>query len=109
MRYRDGTIQISAINMDDNSLRKEGVMLKQNKKYVKISIRDQGIGIPEKDMEKLFDPYFSTKDKSFQKGMGMGLAVVYSIVKQHEGYIYVESEEGAGTAVHLYLPAFLNQ
>jgi len=106
MRYRNGTVKISAANIDTDSISKETFLLKQDKKYVKISITDHGIGIPEKDMEKLFDPYFSTKDKSFQKGMGMGLAVVYSIVKQHEGYVHVESEEGAGTAVHLYLPAF---
>jgi len=69
--------------------------------YVKISITDQGVGIPEKYLEKIFDPYFTTK----QKGSGLGLSTCYSIVKQHDGYITAESEVGVGTTFYMYLPA----
>ena len=68
--------------------------------YVKISIRDQGIGIPGAHLTKIFDPYFTTK----QKGSGIGLAVAYSIVDKHGGYIAAESDDG-GTTFHVYLPA----
>ena len=74
-------------------------------KYVKISIRDQGIGIPEEHLSKIFDPYFSTKEMGLQKGMGMGLATTYSIINRHDGHITVESEVGIGTTFTLYLPA----
>ena len=70
-------------------------------KYVKISIRDHGVGIPEKYLDRIFDPFFTTK----QKGSGLGLAVSFSIVKQHGGHITVYSELGKGTVFHLYLPS----
>lgn len=69
--------------------------------YVKISIRDKGIGIPEAFLPRIFDPYFTTK----QKGSGLGLATAYSIVKNHGGHIGIESEMGKGTTVYVYLPA----
>jgi two-component system cell cycle sensor histidine kinase/response regulator CckA len=74
--------------------------------YVKVSIEDNGTGIPAEIMEKLFDPYFSTKDRGTQKGMGLGLTLCYWIIKRHGGHIEVQSEPGKGTAVTLYLPAF---
>ncbi|MGE5421811.1 MAG: PAS domain S-box protein [Ignavibacteriales bacterium] len=69
--------------------------------YVEITIIDQGIGIPGKYLDKIFDPYFTTK----QKGHGLGLATCYSIMKKHEGDIQVESQPGIGTTIRLYLPA----
>jgi len=69
--------------------------------YIKITVKDQGIGIPKKHLAKIFDPYFTTK----QKGSGLGLATTYSIIKNHEGYITVESEVGVGTTFHIQLPA----
>ena len=69
-------------------------------KYVKISIRDHGIGIPRDHLTKIFDPYFTTK----QKGSGIGLTVAYSIVDRHNGYITAESEVD-GSTLHVYLPA----
>jgi PAS domain S-box-containing protein len=69
--------------------------------YVKISIQDQGGGIPEEFLPKIFDPYFTTK----QKGSGLGLATCYSIVKKHGGHIEVKSKVGVGTTFHIYLPA----
>jgi signal transduction histidine kinase len=73
--------------------------------YLKISIQDSGVGIPAENLPKVFDPYFSTKDTFSQKGLGLGLAVCYSVVKRHDGLITVESELGKGTTFHIYLPA----
>jgi signal transduction histidine kinase/ActR/RegA family two-component response regulator len=69
--------------------------------YVKIAIADRGIGIPKEHRSKIFDPYFTTK----QKGSGLGLATSYSIIKKHGGEIAVESEIGIGTTLELFLPA----
>jgi CheY-like chemotaxis protein len=74
-------------------------------RYVRISIRDQGIGIPESHIAKIFDPYFSTKEK----GSGIGLTTVYSIIKKHDGHITVESKVGAGSVFYIYLPASENK
>jgi CheY-like chemotaxis protein len=70
-------------------------------RYVKISMTDQGVGIPAKYVQKIFDPYFTTK----QKGSGLGLSTSYSIIKKHDGYIDVDSEVGVGTTFYIYLPA----
>ena len=69
--------------------------------YVRISIKDQGVGISKEHLKKVFDPYFSTK----QKGSGLGLATSYSIVKKHRGLITVKSEITVGTTFHIYLSA----
>ena len=74
--------------------------------YVNVSIEDNGPGIPAEIMDKVFDPYFSTKDSVTQKGMGLGLTLCYWIIKRHDGHIQVESEPGKGTRVTLYLPVF---
>ncbi len=73
---------------------KEGV-------YVCISVRDEGAGISKEHIEKIFDPYFTTKENR----NGLGLAAAYSIVKKHEGYITVDSKIGRGTTFCLFLPA----
>ncbi len=73
-------------------------------RYVKISIRDHGVGIPEEYLHKIFDPYFTTK----QKGSGLGLATVYSIIRNHDGFVGVESKTGVGTTFQLYIPASEN-
>jgi signal transduction histidine kinase len=61
-------------------------------RYVRISISDQGMGIPEENLQKIFDPYFTTK----QKGSGLGLATVYSILKNHDGYVEVNRKKEPG-------------
>jgi len=68
---------------------------------VEIAVRDEGVGIPAQYLDKIFDPYFTTKEK----GSGLGLATSYSIVKNHEGKIEVASVPGSGTTVTIYLPA----
>jgi len=73
--------------------------------YVGITIEDHGAGIKEDDLPRIFDPYFTTKGMGAEKGMGLGLTVVYSIIKKHDGHVAVESVPGKGTAVRIYLPA----
>ena len=68
--------------------------------YVRVRIRDEGVGIPEKYVKRIFDPYFTTKSK----GNGLGLATAYSIVKNHNGLMTVESEVHVGTTFTIYLP-----
>ncbi len=70
--------------------------------YVVITVADTGKGIPKDIMDKIFDPYFTTKG---EKGTGLGLSIVYTIVKEHGGFIDVYSEEGKGTVFKVYIPA----
>jgi PAS domain S-box-containing protein len=74
--------------------------------YVKITIEDEGTGLSLVDLQKIFDPYFTTKEMGSQKGMGLGLTLCYSIVRSHGGFITARSEVGSGTAVYVYLPAY---
>ena len=67
---------------------------------IKLIIEDSGIGIPEKDFNQIFDPFFSTKDK----GSGLGLSIVYKLIEAHQGEIKVESKEGEGTKFVIFLP-----
>ena len=73
--------------------------------YVKISIKDTGSGIPAESLAKIFDPYYSTKDTYSRKGLGLGLAVCYSIIRKHDGLITAESQAGEGTTFSIYLTA----
>jgi signal transduction histidine kinase len=70
-------------------------------RYVRISIRDEGTGIPPEYLTRIFDPYFTTK----QSGSGLGLAMVYAVINKHGGSIEVESELGKGSTFHVLLPA----
>ncbi|MDR3557617.1 MAG: ATP-binding protein [Syntrophobacteraceae bacterium] len=74
-------------------------------RYVKVFIADEGIGIAPENMSSIFDPYFSTKYRGCQKGMGFGLAIAHSVVKKHNGSIKVESLPGRGTTVSVLIPA----
>jgi two-component system NtrC family sensor kinase len=69
--------------------------------YVEVSISDTGIGISEENLAKIFEPFFTTKG---QKGTGLGLAVIWGIVDNHDGVIAVESDLGVGTTFRVRLP-----
>jgi two-component system sensor histidine kinase TtrS len=97
-----GIIDIRAENITFGA---EDVLPMKEGKYVKITFADQGIGIPKENIKRIFDPYFTTKDE----GSGLGLAATYSIIKNHDGYITVNSEDGVGTTFTVYLPASGNE
>lgn len=76
-------------------------IIRNDQKFLRISIKDTGVGIPKNYLNRIFDPYFTTK----QTGSGLGLAICYSIIQKHGGRIYVESEVGVETIFHIELPA----
>ncbi|MEW6236530.1 MAG: transporter substrate-binding domain-containing protein [Candidatus Omnitrophota bacterium] len=96
-----GAIRIRLENYSFHSQGKSLSSLMQEGDYVRISVKDNGIGIPQEYLFKIFDPYFTTK----QKGSGLGLATAYSIIRKHDGAITVDSKPGDGTEVVVYLPA----
>ncbi|GAB6143425.1 PAS domain-containing sensor histidine kinase [Desulfocicer niacini] len=75
-------------------------------RFVQIDIEDTGSGIPEQILPKIFDPYFSTKQRGVQKGMGLGLAVVSSILESHGGTITIDSQPEKGTRMSVLIPAY---
>ena len=93
-----GIIKVKAENISADA---EHPLPLKGGKYLKISIKDHGIGISEEHLAKIFDPYFTTK----QEGSGLGLASAYSIIKKHDGHITAESKLGEGTTFYIYLPA----
>jgi CheY-like chemotaxis protein len=96
-----GKIRISAENLIVSP--SDGLPLSQ-RRYIKISVADEGMGVAREHLEKIFDPYFTTK----KKGSGLGLATSYAIIKRHEGHITVDSKRGLGTIFTIYLPASEN-
>jgi PAS domain S-box-containing protein len=93
-----GILKIGA----ENSILKEVSALPLPKgKYIRIDIKDTGVGISKDHLDRIFEPYFTTK----KKGSGLGLSTVYSIIKNHGGYIVAESAQNKGSAFHIYLPA----
>jgi PAS domain S-box-containing protein len=101
MADKKGKILIELKNIDiKNSLKYPEL---SEGKYVELKVSDSGHGIPEDLMDKIFDPYFTTKP--FGKGSGLGLSVTHGIVKTHKGAIHIESKENAGTTVSVAFPA----
>lgn len=94
-----GTVSVSLSNVD--SPEDDIDTLTDGGPFVHIDIQDSGLGIPEQNLARVFDPYFSTK----QKGSGLGLATSYSIIKNHGGTVKVASTAGKGTTFSIYLPA----
>lgn len=95
---KGGLLRIQGENLEMED--KNGLPLAPGR-YVRISFIDEGVGIPPEQLSRIFDPYYTTK----QNGNGLGLAISYSIVKNHGGLITVESKAPAGSTFHVYMPA----
>ncbi|MFC1544664.1 PAS domain S-box protein [Gemmatimonadota bacterium] len=93
------------ITLDNFRIKKTGRFLLPEGDYVRVIIRDEGHGISNESADKIFDPYFTTK----QKGSGLGLTTSYSIVKKHGGVIRLKSDKGIGSTFEVYLPACLEE
>ncbi len=106
MENRPGTVRITAENVH---IEEDSPYPLRPGRYVKVSISDEGKGIPEIHLSRIFDPYFSTKKRGTQKGMGLGLTLVHSIIKRHGGYVYVESKYKYGSTFSFFLPASRNK
>ena len=96
-----GTILVKTENITLGKGNKEALVPLPRGDYIRLSIADEGIGIQEEDLKKIFDPFYTTK----ARGRGLGLATSYSVIKNHKGYLDVTSKPGAGTTFYLYLPA----
>jgi two-component system, cell cycle sensor histidine kinase and response regulator CckA len=94
------TVRLENVEISDKAI----PALKQGK-YIKATIHDTGKGIPEKNLDQVFDPYFTTK----QTGNGLGLSTVYSIIQKHNGFIQIESKENDGTIITIFLPAIIDR
>ncbi|MDA3834862.1 MAG: PAS domain S-box protein [Spirochaetales bacterium] len=94
-----GTVSIACANVQDAAT--EALLSVDDGNYVRITIQDTGVGIPKEIIDKIFDPYFTTK----QEGSGLGLAICHSIINKHDGHITAESPPGKGTNFTRYLPA----
>jgi PAS domain S-box-containing protein len=93
-----GFLDVRACN---RSLKESEVFRLPAGRFVEVTVRDHGVGIPADHLHQVFDPYFSAK----QGGRGLGLAIVYSVVLKHGGHVHLDSEIGLGTSVTIYLPA----
>ncbi|MCG8633870.1 MAG: response regulator [Desulfobacterales bacterium] len=89
------------IELENTTLLKDNLLTIARGAYLKLVFRDKGDGIHQTDLDRIFDPYFTTKPD----GKGMGLSICYSIVNKHKGHISVVSQLGTGTVVTIYLPA----
>ena len=96
-----GPVTVRAENILETDRRWENALRVEPRRYVRVSITDKGIGIQKEHISRIFDPYFSTKPQ----GSGLGLATTYSIVKNHGGFLAVDSRPGQGTTVQINFPA----
>ncbi|HET6515474.1 MAG TPA: PAS domain S-box protein [Thermodesulfovibrionales bacterium] len=100
-----GTIKISAKNIPHGHEHNPPL----NGDHIRISIEDQGAGISQENLPKIFDPYFTTKEMRGPKATGLGLTTCYALIRSHDGFISVDSLIGRGTTVHIFLPALCGE
>ncbi|MFO1472250.1 MAG: PAS domain S-box protein [Turneriella sp.] len=100
-----GSIVIGTTNaLPETELLDKNPSLPATTEYIKLTVADNGRGMPADIMARIFDPYFSTKDQDQQKGTGLGLSMAKGIIRQHGGIVTCESQENVGTTFQIYLP-----
>ncbi|MGM0454049.1 MAG: PAS domain S-box protein [Thermodesulfobacteriota bacterium] len=99
-------VDVEAVNLDEHMTQKHPEVVSGD--YARITVSDTGIGIASHHLDKIFEPYFTTWQKTVD-GSGLGLSVVYSIVRKHNGFVTVYSEIGRGTTFHVYMPMAENR
>ncbi len=104
MQEKGGKLEILLENTDQNDIDPLNMPQGPSSKFLKIIVRDDGIGMPPEIRERIFEPYFTTK--SMKKGTGLGLPVVYGIVEDLKGAVDVESKQGEGACFTVILPLF---
>ncbi len=104
----EGTLTLSARSERLNAPYQYGAETIKPGDFVVISVGDTGCGIPQENLERIFEPFFSTKKNILNSGTGLGLAMVDSIVRQMNGFLKVHSEVGKGTTFEIYLPSYNN-
>jgi two-component system cell cycle sensor histidine kinase/response regulator CckA len=102
-----GQLTIQTRNLNEEEAIQMPYKVLKPSDYVLLEVLDSGTGIPPEIREKIFEPFFSTKDVG--KGTGLGLSTVYGIVKQTGGFIFLESEMGQGTTFRIFLPRFIEE
>jgi PAS domain S-box-containing protein len=94
-------VSVDAVSARDETL--AGVIEPRHPRYVRITVKDSGVGMDEATLERIFEPFFTTKPTG--QGTGLGLSVVHGVVKAHEGAVSVQSQPGAGSVFRIFLPA----
>jgi two-component system, cell cycle sensor histidine kinase and response regulator CckA len=94
-------IRIDEITIEDQTVTADGIVVSPGR-YGRLTVVDQGSGMDAKTLARVFEPFFTTK--ALGEGTGLGLSMVYGILKQHGGYVWARSEEGAGTTIELHWP-----
>ena len=100
-----GKLSIKTLNVDEPASRALGLSHLLPGEYVMVEVRDTGTGMTDEVKQKVFEPFFSTKE--IGRGTGLGLSTVYGIIKQTGGYIFAESAMGEGTSMRVYLPRYV--
>ena len=106
MEDNEGTLEVKLmdININSDTTTKYGIL--RQGKYVRLTVKDNGCGMDSEDMEKIFEPFYTTKEPG--KGTGLGLSVIHGIVKSHKGTITVDSKLRRGTTFKIYLPSVID-
>ena len=92
------------IHIENAHFVKDNLLIVSTARYLKVIITDNGCGIPQKNLKRIFDPYFTTRPN----GTGMGLSICHSIIQKHDGHIFITSALNQGTTITIYLPANLS-
>jgi len=107
MRQEGGVLDVSMSEVNIENEKLGSTLNLKDKTYIKLTVKDSGHGMSKEVMERIFDPYFTTKEMG--EGTGLGLSTVHGIIQSHDGAITLNSEVGKGSAFHVYLPVYVEE